>query len=109
MSTFPAVEQCVTDWFTGKITRAEVINSLLDLPTLEMQRDLLAQLPEFLEEARESVRPLASDETAWPGAYIPSTQRPRSLEEARVFEQLMAEAQERSARLYKFLSIGSNS
>lgn len=66
------IEQCVNDWHAGAITRAEVIDCLHSLRTLEDQMELLSRLPEFLEDAKESVLNLPDTSDEWLiGAHIP--------------------------------------
>lgn len=71
-SAYPQVDQCVSDWTSCVATRAEVIDALHSLPSLKAQIELLSRLPEFLDEAKESVTDLPAKSDDWlPGAHIP--------------------------------------
>jgi len=73
-SAFPEVDKCVSDWTGCVTTLAEVIYALHSLPTLEAQIELFSRLPDFLDEAKESVAQLPENSEDWqPGAHIPSS------------------------------------
>lgn len=67
------IDECVSAWEGDHLTRAEVLNRLFNLPTLEHQLDLLSKLPpDFVEEARASVADLPTSIDEWsPGAHVP--------------------------------------
>jgi len=87
-SSFPEVEKCVSDWTGCATTRAEVIDALHSLPSLEAQIELLSRLPDFLDEAKESVMHLPMKSEDWlPGAHIPRAGFAPSPEQLREYKR----------------------
>lgn len=69
----PDVDECVRGWNDSKLTRAEILQRLYDLPTLEQQLELLSRLPpDFTDEAKHSLSQWVGAKELLPGAYIPS-------------------------------------
>lgn len=68
-----AVDECVRAWFGNRLTRAEVLERIFNLPTLQHQLDLLSRLPpDFTEEVRVDVANVpASVDELLPGAHVP--------------------------------------
>ena len=67
------IDDCVRSWQGSDLTRAEVLDRLFGLPTLEHQLELLSKLsPDFADEARASVADLPTSIDEWsPGAHVP--------------------------------------
>jgi hypothetical protein len=69
----PDIDECVRGWNDSKLTRAEVLLRLQDLPTLEQQLELLSRLPpDFTDEVKDSLSKWVWAKELLPGAYVPS-------------------------------------